>query len=122
MVKIKLPVFSIDSFGYVSARFPHKPQSARQALQWSIAKWEYIVDRLTLSTGIIKSCGNADTCSLCTLFLKENSVDCRNCPVKAVTGYDQCGDTAYHKFKDKPTKEHAVEEFNFLKALLHTVE
>jgi len=61
------------------------PETAEEALEQSIEKWEY------LSSG--RANGVPD-CGLCE-FHYENDENCEACPVYAVTGKEQCGGSPF---------------------------
>lgn len=107
-----------------------------EALQGSIAKWQGIVDNVTIDKGV-------DNCPLCKKFLVHyNGIGslnhCEGCPVRAFTSLRYCSDTPYSGFamtranlpstatrRGKYTKKahavllpYALDELQFLKSLL----
>jgi hypothetical protein len=103
-----------------------KPTTKEEALQASIAKWEFIT--LHLKNGVeIRGDGGKSTCGLCGLYWEstlQGDIKCDGCPV-AEAGHTGCKNTPYDEFdewteSDAPESEGleiANKEIAFLKSL-----
>lgn len=83
------------------------PETGKQALELSIAKWEHIVR--SLQNGIvIWAEGSTNTCGLCSIYYLNVEYDveydsdkyCSGCPVSEKTGLDVCQNTPYEDFSN----------------------
>ena len=103
------------------------PTSVEEALDISIAKWEYIVEHYyefdtDRYDGSFQD-GGPDTCGLCMMFFYDR--DCDGCPVMEATGKPCCYDTPYNEHADatyekeltEETRRIARKELDFLKSL-----
>lgn len=102
------------------------------ALQRSIRKWKQIAAGKAVSYG-------TDNCALCRKFHPEYNMgknSCEGCPVREVTGQDECLDTPFSAWQTHLHNSHkdrfedavqpgcelcvdiALAEYNFLRALL----
>lgn len=85
-----------------------------QALNFSIKKWEYIVDKMRDSRTVVISDGGKQTCALCMKYIED---DCWACPIREETGRKWCEDTPYASNMGILSLKRAKNEVNFLKSL-----
>lgn len=86
--------FIIDH-GTVKLESPkRKPKNAQEALEWSIAKWKFIVKNVEK----IDNDGGPESCGLCMLYQNTHFVSCRDCPISNKVGCSGCSDTPYEEW------------------------
>ena len=70
--------------------------SGEQLLNYSIAKWDYIVSLMRDSGEVIND-GGTDTCALCHVYYEDG---CEGCPIFKETGRDNCLGTPYSRYTE----------------------
>lgn len=98
-----------------------KTDSVRQALEWSIKKWEVTAIHQESQDGQKVPGGNinAYSCPLCIMFFWRG---CDGCPVRDRTGRRRCTGTPYILFCESFQAKDAWAEAEFLKGLRGEVE
>jgi len=95
------------------------------ALQYSIAKWKFIVEWLRKWKQPLRD-GGASTCALCHVYNDGmQDAPCLGCPISELTGSAQCRNTPYRLYAITSVNENltyltelvALTELNFLRAL-----
>ncbi len=105
-------MFEVDGLNELRLKQPFpENMTTKQALQFSIMKWEYIVEHIHE----VEITGGSKTCALCHKFL-HGKIECFGCPVAEVTGATTCDGTPAGMSNFKAL-ELAEVELNFLKAL-----
>jgi len=95
---------------------PTKPASLEEALEMSIAKWEFLAKQEKHGHHELHD-GGPSTCGLCLLFFRAGH-DCgKKCPV-AASGHDHCDGTPYEDYCTNKDPGDAEKEMLFLKRLL----
>ena len=110
-----MPEFFVQESA-VRTKEPLRPESAEEALEMSIVKWQTIVEYMKKHNSI-PLCGKGETCSLC-----QTAVSCRGCPVYEKTEVKQCLGTPYDDWTGASDFEAALAaaeaELEFLKGIL----
>jgi hypothetical protein len=90
-----------------------EPYTLEQGWKATFAKWQYIIDNVT-----VKSNGGKDTCGLCR-YGDITKHYCDRCPIRLYTGETSCFDTPYYLFgrahSDSERHDVAVDELAFLR-------
>jgi len=97
------------------------PETDREAIQASIAKWRAIADWHTEhpeQDALVQNF-KSYSCALCHLYLIDGpSEECYQCPVMIATGWEQCKGTPFMDYYDDPCADNALAEMAFLTELL----
>lgn len=123
-MKKKRQLFQVVDDGFLEwKRLP--AINAANALQYSIEKWEFLVEWLRGGKRL-RGDGGCSTCALCSIYYNNScQVPCMGCPVQALTGKPGCRDTPYYLFSEleelkcsaRLLVQVASMELNFLRAV-----
>ena len=98
-----------------------------EALEFSIQKWEFLLEQYKKRKYSYIYNGGASTCALCSLYMnrKSKGIDCKKCQVYKKTGDEGCMYTPYEDYKQfgravcewKAKVECCKKEIEFLQSL-----
>jgi len=88
------------------------------ALQYSIEKWETIVEYYEQHPDVFIHDQGPLTCGLCVLFFDQDEY-CFGCPIARYTGKNCCDDTPYESYngEDDDFINDAIDELEFLRMI-----
>ena len=103
---------------FLTCKLLHPPRTEKQALDWSVEKWKFIVMWLEKHPGKFLYDGGPCTCALCIFWR-----DCTRCTIGRNTVRKSCHETPYSQYRSWYNYLSAArQELEFLKGLRKEVK